>query len=166
MIGSKKKVKEVRQRLLEAGHAWEQVEQIWAPIGLKLGGNEPEEIAVSILAQIVQVRNLSGKEGMSQQVQKALAAGIGGVLVTIVEKSGSAPRGVGCAMLVADDGTVYGTIGGGVMEHQAILDAGSGREFPAEIRYDLSSGEAGALGMVCGGSILVRMERKPQRPAL
>ena len=166
MIGSKKKVKEVRQRLLEAGHAWEQVEQIWAPIGLKLGGNEPEEIAVSILAQIVQVRNLSGKEGMSQQVQKALAAGIGGVLVTIVEKSGSAPRGVGCAMLVADDGTVYGTIGGGVMEHQAILDAGSGRKFPAEIRYDLSSGEAGALGMVCGGSTLVRMERKPQRPAL
>lgn len=166
MIGSKKKVAKVRKSLVEAGHNPRMVEQIWAPIGLKLGGNEPEEIAVSILAQIVQIRNLDKQEGMSQQVQKALEDGISGILVTIVEKTGSAPRGVGCAMLVADDGMVYGTIGGGRMEHEAIQDAVRTRQFPAEFRYDLSSGEAGDLGMVCGGNIRVRMERKPQRQAL
>lgn len=166
MIGSRKKVARVKQSLLAAGHDPQTVEKMQAPIGLKLGGNEPEEIAVSILAQIVQIRNLDRKEGMSQQVQKALEEGIPGVLVTIVEKTGSAPRGAGCAMLVADDGTVYGTIGGGLMEHRAMQDARSVGIVPTEIRYDLSSEEAGDLGMVCGGSILVRMERKTQRQAL
>ncbi len=166
MIGSKKKVQEVRRRLLEAGHPAELVEKIWAPVGLKLGGNEPEEIAVSILAQIVQVKNRNGKETMAQTVRKALEDGVEGVLVTIVEKTGSAPRGVGCAMLVADDGTVYGTIGGGAVEYQAILDARSFGKLPDTIRYDLSSGEAAGLGMVCGGSILVRMERKTRRQPL
>jgi xanthine dehydrogenase accessory factor len=33
------------------------VARLHAPIGLDLGGRSPEEIAVSVLAQVVQVRN-------------------------------------------------------------------------------------------------------------
>ena len=130
------------------------------PIGIRLGGGEPQEIAVSILAQIVQVKNAQEPAGMSQEVCRVLEAGIPGVLMTIVEKSGSAPRGVGTAMYVGDDGKLYGTIGGGMMEYQAIRDAGEvGKEIVRK-RYNLSNTEAGSLGMVCGGEILVQMERK------
>lgn len=160
MIGSRSKVKTTRERLLAAGHGQERVDQIHMPIGIRLGGDEPQEIAVSILAQIVQVKNAQDPAGMSQEVCRVLEVGIPGVLMTIVEKSGSAPRGVGTAMYVGDDGKLYGTIGGGMMEYQAIRDAGEvGKEIVRK-RYNLSNTEAGSLGMVCGGEILVQMERK------
>jgi xanthine dehydrogenase accessory factor len=43
--------------LLAAGVEQEKIERIHAPIGLNLGGNTPEEIALAIMAEIVQVRN-------------------------------------------------------------------------------------------------------------
>lgn len=43
--------------LREAGLSEEQIARIHAPIGLDLGGRSPEEIALAIMAEIVQVRN-------------------------------------------------------------------------------------------------------------
>lgn len=160
MIGSRSKAAAVRERLLKAGHDRKMVDQIHMPIGIRLGGGEPQEIAVSILAQIVQVKNEKNQAAPSQEVCRALEAGIPGVLVTIVEKSGSAPRGVGTSMYVGDDGTLYGTIGGGRMEYQAVCDAAQVGRSTVRKRYSLSNAEAGGLGMVCGGEILVEMERK------
>ncbi|HET7009676.1 MAG TPA: XdhC/CoxI family protein [Anaerolineales bacterium] len=45
-----------RRRLLEAGVSEEQLSRLHAPIGIDLGGESPEEIALSILAEIVAVR--------------------------------------------------------------------------------------------------------------
>ena len=45
------------------------------------------------------------------------------MLATIVEQRGSAPRGVGTAMVVAEDGGQTGTVGGGSMEHRVRQDA-------------------------------------------
>jgi len=45
-----------RQRLLEAGLKEEELARLHAPIGLDLGGDSPEEIALSILAEIVATR--------------------------------------------------------------------------------------------------------------
>ena len=58
-----------------------------------------------------------------QELQAALAAGESAVLVTIVSRCGSTPRGVGTAMVVRSDGTQAGTIGGGVMEARARMYA-------------------------------------------
>jgi xanthine dehydrogenase accessory factor len=44
-------------RLREAGVPEEQLARLHAPIGLKIGGNTPEEIAVSIIAEIVAARH-------------------------------------------------------------------------------------------------------------
>jgi xanthine dehydrogenase accessory factor len=44
------------ERLAEAGLPPERIERIHAPIGLDLGGRRPEEIALSIAAQMVQAR--------------------------------------------------------------------------------------------------------------
>jgi xanthine dehydrogenase accessory factor len=45
------------EALKEAGMSDEQIARIHAPIGLPLGGRRPEEIAVSIIAEIVKVKN-------------------------------------------------------------------------------------------------------------
>jgi xanthine dehydrogenase accessory factor len=56
-LGSKATQARRRQRLLEAGVTEEQIGRLRAPIGLDLGGRSPEEIALSVMAQIVAVRN-------------------------------------------------------------------------------------------------------------
>ncbi len=57
MIGSQRKVEGIRRMLLEEGFVSERVNQVFAPIGLNLGGETPEEIAVGILAQIIAFNN-------------------------------------------------------------------------------------------------------------
>jgi xanthine dehydrogenase accessory factor len=58
MIGSKAKVSQMKTSFLENKWAtWEQWNQIFAPVGLDVGAQTVEEIAVSIAAQLIQVRN-------------------------------------------------------------------------------------------------------------
>jgi xanthine dehydrogenase accessory factor len=60
-LGSKSTQEKRRRRLLEAGLTEAEVGRLHAPIGLDLGGRSPEEIALSVMAEIVAVRN--GKSG-------------------------------------------------------------------------------------------------------
>src|SRR5262249_9414169 len=55
-VASKTKAWKVLDYLRAKGVAAEKLEQVRAPAGLNLGAASPEEIAVSILAEIVQVR--------------------------------------------------------------------------------------------------------------
>ena len=153
MIGSRTKVAAVYKALREEGFSQEMLDGVHSPIGLSIGGQTPAEIAVSIAAQLVQVRAQRGP-GAVRPPQEP------GVLCTIVEKHGSAPRGVGTWMLVRPDGTCAGTIGGGAVEYQARQDALSlwqaGVEH-AQQEYDLSHAAA-ELGMVCGGRVKVEFK--------
>ena len=56
MIGSKTKNKAIFSHLLAKGTSQELLERVHAPIGLAIGAQTPEEIALSIMAEIVQVR--------------------------------------------------------------------------------------------------------------
>jgi xanthine dehydrogenase accessory factor len=56
-LGSKSTQEKRRRRLLEAGLTEAQIGRLRAPIGLDLGGRSPEEIAVSVMAEVVAVRN-------------------------------------------------------------------------------------------------------------
>ena len=58
MIGSHHKCKTNLAHLRADGIGYETLGRVYAPIGLELGGYNPEEIAVSILAQIIAVRHL------------------------------------------------------------------------------------------------------------
>ena len=60
MIGSKKKVKEVKEHLLQKGVTAERFDRIYAPIGLEIGAETPEEIAISILAEIIKIKRTGG----------------------------------------------------------------------------------------------------------
>lgn len=56
VIGSRRKVTIIRGHLLEDGYSKESIDRVCAPIGLDLGSETPEEIAVSILAEVLKVR--------------------------------------------------------------------------------------------------------------
>ncbi len=79
------------------------------------------------------------------------------VLVTIVEGNGSIPRTTGAYMAVDHTGRIYGTIGGGNLEYQAVKKAmtlsGTDAHFVED--FDLGTGENCGLGMVCGGKVKV-----------
>ena len=56
-VGSRKTNRDRRRRLLEAGVAPERLARIRGPIGLDIGAETPEEMAISILAEIIAVRH-------------------------------------------------------------------------------------------------------------
>ncbi|HEY7465939.1 MAG TPA: XdhC family protein, partial [Dehalococcoidia bacterium] len=56
MIGSKRRVSTVLRHLAEEGVPIEALERVYTPIGFGLGAETPEEIAVSIMAEIIAVR--------------------------------------------------------------------------------------------------------------
>jgi xanthine dehydrogenase accessory factor len=56
MIGSRRRVLLVFQRLVEQGVPEHFLDRIYAPIGLDIGARTPEEIALAIMAEIVNVR--------------------------------------------------------------------------------------------------------------
>ncbi|MBN1338699.1 MAG: XdhC family protein [Bacteroidales bacterium] len=58
MIGSKTKVELARKRLLESGALTEkEIDRVDMPIGIKFNAHTPEEISISILARMIDVRN-------------------------------------------------------------------------------------------------------------
>lgn len=75
-------------------------------------------------------------------------------VVTIFDKSGSAPRSEGAKMVVRLDGTIIGTIGGGRLEAGAMelaRECISSRKTVVQ-SFDLTSKDAAASDMICGGA--------------
>ena len=70
------------------------------------------------------------------------------VLCNIIYSSGSAPRKEGSKMAVFGDRTILGTIGGGIVEFEAINRA-------VEFLDILDQSDISGLGAVCGGEITV-----------
>lgn len=94
-----------------------------------------------------------------QTIKSELEANRKIVLAMIIEKSGSAPRGVGAHMLILADGSTIDTIGGGILEHMAVEEAKqnliSGKSIVRA--FSLNNKDAGNAGMVCGGAIKVAL---------
>ena len=57
VVGSRKKTKFVTDKLLAEGFTEEQLERVTAPIGIEIGSETPAEIAISIAAQLIEVRS-------------------------------------------------------------------------------------------------------------
>ena len=147
MIGSKGKVERTFENLRNVGVSEAEIESIFAPIGLRIHAVTPAEIAVSILAEIIQEKNKKHAASVSRELLQAKEKG---VLCIIIEKKGSSPRGVGSMMFVTEE-KVYDSIGGGAVEFAAIDDARTCDHIMIKDYY-LNSKDAGNLGMICGGS--------------
>jgi xanthine dehydrogenase accessory factor len=96
-----------------------------------------------------------------QEITIKIAAGEPFILATIVKTVGSSPRRVGARMLVFPDGSISGTIGGGIFERMVIDDClvmlEEGRNHLLK-KYKFTEGGPGATGMQCGGEAEVFME--------
>jgi xanthine dehydrogenase accessory factor len=66
MIGSKQKVKTIFSELMKEGIAQEELDKIYAPIGLDIADALPQEIAVAILAEILLLKNNGNLRHMKQ----------------------------------------------------------------------------------------------------
>ena len=56
MIGSKTKVRKAFEILREKGITQDLIDKIHSPIGLDIGADTPEELAIAILGEIIGVR--------------------------------------------------------------------------------------------------------------
>jgi len=56
VIGSNAKAKRLRQDILDAGLPEEMTKAFFCPVGLEIGSNHPQEIAISVAAQMLQIR--------------------------------------------------------------------------------------------------------------
>jgi hypothetical protein len=163
MIGSKRRGKLVKQIAIENGAPKEVIEKMYTPIGLDIGGETPAEIAISILAQIIQVKSQMPQSGYTREIQKTLDGQREKmVMATIISRKGSAPRAIGTKMLIASDGKCVGTIGGGCAESEIIRKAQRMLQVdmaPCRFFVDMTGEDAEEEGMVCGGIIEVFLEK-------
>jgi xanthine dehydrogenase accessory factor len=72
MIGSRRKTATILGHLRSDGYTDEQLARVHAPIGLDLGGREPAEIALAILAEVESVRH--GGSGQSRSLLATMTA--------------------------------------------------------------------------------------------
>lgn len=97
-----------------------------------------------------------------------LKAGKALALATILNRNGSTPRTAGAEMIVHEDGSIAGTVGGGQLEAEIIqlgkqvLQTGQG-----QIReFHLTGKDAASTDMICGGNQEILVEKlDPQDPA-
>jgi len=157
MMGSRVRVKNLKAGLLEEGYDQALLDSVHMPIGLKIGATTPEEIAVSIIAEMIQCRRSHTEDYCySSDMQKMLAhpaEEIKMALATIIVKKGCGPREAGTKMVVLEDGRIIGTIGGGCAEAEAITKARyCMREGVSTLEHvDMTGREAAENGLVCGG---------------
>src|SRR5262252_1383867 len=68
MIGSKRKIRTIADNLIKEGIDRERIERVHMPIGLDIGAVTPEEIAVAIIAEAIQIRRVGFKHPMSKKL--------------------------------------------------------------------------------------------------
>ncbi|MEM6940605.1 MAG: XdhC/CoxI family protein [Pseudomonadota bacterium] len=81
-------------------------------------------------------------------------------LATVIETWGSAPRRAGAQLVVAEDGTMQGSVSGGCVEGAVVLEALDAVETGSckLLEYGVSDGDAFAVGLACGGRIRILVE--------
>jgi len=83
------------------------------------------------------------------------------VMATVVHTWGSAPRPIGALTAIRDDGMVVGSVSGGCVEDDMILQVRSGelvKDKPTTTKYGVTAEEAKRFGLPCGGTLELVLE--------
>lgn len=168
MLGSKRRTIALLHMLAQEGFAQDKLDSIHTPIGLDIGALSVQEIAVSIAAQLVQIRR-SGLNRRSKShilteeifradvVEDIVSNPLKKALLLVYETSGSTPVKSGAFMTVNEMFQAKGTIGGGCSESAVLRDAfhliGTGES--KCVTVDMSNDVAAEEGMVCGGQMKI-----------
>ena len=104
---------------------------------------------------------------MLQSVCRMLEDGKDLVLATILSQSGSTPRTAGTKMIVLSDGSIIGTVGGGLVE--AVVQKAAAEVWRiggAQIKvFDLTGADTDSMDMICGGRLEILIEYITSDPA-
>lgn len=177
MIGSKRRVAGLMELLAEEGFPEEHLQQIHAPIGLDIHAQTPEEIAVAIAAQLIEVRrggNKSAEKVEAERENYLTQTNVDWkllellaepkeemILALVMATGGSTPVKSGAMMAVGKLGRLEGTVGGGcgeaeiIREARKMMDTGGKRILTVSMTNEI----AGEEGMVCGGRMEVLLEK-------
>jgi xanthine dehydrogenase accessory factor len=95
------------------------------------------------------------------QVEQWLEEGQRVAIATLIATERSAPRDPGAVLAVAEDGRVAGSISGGCVEPGVIEEALGIIETgePKRLTYGITDEEACAVGLTCGGTVHLMIER-------
>ena len=168
MIGSKRRVALLMKQLESEGFGPDALKRIHAPIGISINALTVKEIAISIVAELIQCRR-AGLDRRSKETRLTAedidlrllefltCDDVPKALLLVYETSGSTPVKSGAMMAVDKVGRTVGTIGGGCGEGAVLKDAyriiGSGTH--RSVTVDMSNDIAEEEGMVCGGEMKV-----------
>lgn len=126
-------------------------------------GTDPKEMeSVPIQVTTVGVSPQKGKifkmKDLYEKIYKLIKAGKNIVLATIYNSSGSSPRTSGAKMIILEDGSIFGTIGGGRMEAGVQQKA---KEIFKRRQYEILQFSLKGIkdtDMICGGDVQILLE--------
>jgi xanthine dehydrogenase accessory factor len=103
-----------------------------------------------------------------EEIVRMRKAGRRGALATIVHTNGSIPSYESSRMLVREDGSIAGTIGGGCVEAEVWATAKDvmNAEQPRKMTFNLNHEAAYDAGLICGGTLEVFVEPILPQPML
>lgn len=168
MMASRGRSALLKKQMAGDGFDRKALDEMHTPVGLSIYAETPEEIAVSIVAELIRIKNQTKKTAGYDSLLMEYLTGVKEpgqpkVLATIIARRGSAPRSIGTKMLVLGDGRIIGTIGGGCMEsevqHQCLRLLREENEKSRIVCADMTVSQAEDEGMVCGGTIDVFLEK-------
>src|SRR5258705_13601599 len=95
-----------------------------------------------------------------EEIVKMRRAGQRGALATIVHTNGSIPSYESSRMLVREDGSLVGTVGGGCVEADVWAAAKEvmQKEAPRKMVFNLNNEASYDNGLICGGTVEIFVE--------
>src|SRR3970040_2740288 len=95
-----------------------------------------------------------------EEIIRLRRGGTAGALGTIVHPNGPIPNHESSRMLVREDGSIAGTIGGGCVEAEVWAAAKEGirNEAPRKMVFNLNNEASYENGLICGGTLEVFVE--------
>jgi xanthine dehydrogenase accessory factor len=99
-------------------------------------------------------------ENHFEDISKYLQEGKKVILARIIKQMGSIPRAAGTQCIVLEDGSIKGTIGGGLLEHRVMERAKEclKKEKSSMMHFELTGDEVAKTDMLCGGVADIYLE--------
>lgn len=172
LIGSRRRVNGLKEMLLQEGYPSWKLDKIYTPIGLDIGAATPNEIGISIVAELIQCRkngmqetqtdvvSLAQKHSDMDLLQYLAYPGGASAFIIVIDTKGSTPVKSGAMMAVDRMGRIWGTIGGGCSEYAVVQEAFSVIDSKESklMTVDMTNDVAAMDGMVCGGTMDVYID--------
>ena len=101
-----------------------------------------------------------GQMDLFEEIARLRKAGIKAALATIVNVRGSIPSFESAKLLVREDGSLFGTVGGGCVEAEVWTAARKviEEEKPRKLTFSLNNDPSYDTGLLCGGTLEIFVE--------